>query len=636
MLHIRLIILFLFILSLNVNGQEILTGLGENVRVKKASKELAPLKNRQPSGSQIELPFLDDFSKLGIFPNDTLWADRDVFINSSYSKQTFNIGVATFDALNDTGSIHSNASSPGNFPADTLTSREIRLDSIVSTNKKLSPSDSLYLSFYIQPAGIGNAPEKGDSLVLKFYAPQPNTWIHQWSMTGKDLQTFYDSNKVYMKRVMIPIIDSTFFHKRFKMRFYNYASLSNDNIPSWQSGNVDIWNLDYVYLNQQRTYNDTSLVDWTLIDETQGILKNFEHMPWDQYKAAPTKEMKDTFNLCYRSNKGHKKDVNMTFKIFDLSGLSSTYNTNPTPITNQKMPSFSTYEFVHQLDYEYPPNSEKYNAFELLFHINVPDDPYNFNDTSRFYQRFYNYYAYDDGTPEGGYGLSTKGARLAYQFRLNKPDTLQSIQMYFNKVKNNTNVKNFKLTVWNDNNGKPGNIIYEESGVTPKFKHKLNRFVTYKLNNPIAVSGTFYVGWKQIQNDNLNVGFDKNRNARTHIFYNTYGNWNKSIYEGALMIRPILGDKKQPHQKINRDKKPDESVTIYPNPTRSNGKLHIQSQYNCRGLHIKLYDIQGKIIREYHEKERITLPELQQGIYLMRIENTRRNSIHMKKLIISH
>lgn len=631
MQRIAFIIIVCFSFAMNTHAQEVLTGLGENVRVKKAARNADLKISGSQRGQMLQLPFLDDFTNPGVFPNDSLWIERDVFINNSYCFKPFNIGVATFDALNDTGSIHSN-SLPSIFSSDTLTSREIRLDSITAINKKLSPKDSVYLSFHIQPQGLGNAPEEKDSIVLKFYSPKTKSWFHQWSMGGKDLQTFYDSNLAYTKRIMIPVTDSIFFQKGFKMRFYNYASLSDNNIPSWV-GNVDIWNLDYVYMDIQRTYNDTSLVDWTLTSEAHSLLKDYEQMPWNQYKAAPQVEMDDTFNIAYRSNKGHKKDVNMTFTYKDLSGLSSPYTTVPSPITNQKMPSFSTYEFVHQLDDQYPANTLTYNDFELLFHINVPDDPYNFNDTSRFYQRFYNYYAYDDGTAEAGYGLSLAGSQLAYQFRLNDPDTLQSVMMYFNRVKNNANVKNFTLTVWDDDGGKPGNVIYEQTGVFPKFNNRLNSYSTYVLDNPVPVGGTFYVGWQQVTDDNLNLGFDVNRNARSHIFYNTFGNWSNTIYEGALMMRPILGNEKYAHVGVEHQEEPQQPLVIYPNPASPGEQLNIKAK-NTQPLTIQLFDLQGKMHGTYQVSGNFRLPELSPGMYILRIQEKESGLLQMKKLII--
>lgn len=56
-------------------------------------------------------------------------------------------------------------------------------------------------------------------------------------------------------------------------------------------------------------------------------------------------------------------------------------------------------------------------------------------------QGFYNYFAYDDGTPEFGYGLEPARAMLAYQFRLVTMDTLSGVQLYFNRTLNDANYR---------------------------------------------------------------------------------------------------------------------------------------------------------------------------------------------------
>src|SRR3569832_395224 len=53
--------------------------------------------------SVLTLPFRDDFSYDGIYPDPTLWTDSDVFINSSYADNPPTVGVATFDGIDKFG-----------------------------------------------------------------------------------------------------------------------------------------------------------------------------------------------------------------------------------------------------------------------------------------------------------------------------------------------------------------------------------------------------------------------------------------------------------------------------------------------------------------------------------------------------
>ena len=72
----------------------------------------------------------------------------------------------------------------------------------------------------------------------------------------------------------------------------------------------------------------------------------------------------------------------------------------------------------------------------------------------------YNYYAYDDGIPELGYGVSNAGGMFAVRFDISDYDTIQGVQLLFNHTLNDANDKYFDIMVWKDENGKPGDTIF--------------------------------------------------------------------------------------------------------------------------------------------------------------------------------
>jgi len=634
------IIAFLISISLLTSGQEVITGLAVNPVIIKQNKNNKYSIEQATNPIVVQrLPFIDDFSYQSIYPVDTLWLDNYAFINSDYPVDPPTIGVATLDAINDIGGIYSNA---GAFPfiADFLTSQPIRLDSSFAlAPTKLTPADSIYFSFYFQPQGIGNHPNDEDSLVVEFYSPIYNAWRWIWSSTGSKLSDFYDTNNTYFKSVMIPIIDTNFFTNEFQFRFKNYASLANNNIPSWAS-NVDHWNIDFVYLDLNRNKDSIAINDVAITKKITSLLKNYESMPWRQFIADSVNEMKDTVKTLYRNLSKIEKNVAHIFKITDLSQTTPPYT--PLITANGNMPGLSDSTFVKILNYVFdanvPANSNP--AFEVLSIIDPQNSVIYNNDTIRFYQKFYNYYAYDDGVPESGYGLSPGGARLAYSFTLNIPDTLRSIQMFFNQVLNSTQIY-FYLTVWDDNNGEPGNVIYEKGGVSPEYPSGLNMFHTYVLDNPVPVNGTFYIGWRQTSNDNLNLGFDRNINKQSKIWYNVDGTWNNSMFEGALMMRPILGSEQYPHVGEKELLKEKFECKIFPNPV-NDGVLFIEisDKYNdlCNDndFEIKIYNITGKEILVSDYQQSINVSSLTDGIYFIRIMNEKTSESFIDKLVIIH
>ena len=140
-------------------AQEILTNF-------RSTTEQAPV--RRSVAEARFLPFFDDFSQSILYPDSTKWTDNNVLVNDGFPLCPPNRNGATFDVLDANGRVYNYAiSNP--FVSEYLTSVRIRLDSIMEpTPRALTPADSVYLSFYYQPQGNGNAPEEQDSLVLQF------------------------------------------------------------------------------------------------------------------------------------------------------------------------------------------------------------------------------------------------------------------------------------------------------------------------------------------------------------------------------------------------------------------------------------------------------------------------------------
>ncbi len=639
-----LLLFFMLLTTAFVTAQEQLVPLAKNPVLSKANhKKLITAKSG--TASAVKLPFADDFSYNSLYPSRKLWSNRYVFVNKGFAVNPVTIGVATFDAVNDTGAVYPYAMQ---FPfvADSLTSNSIRLDSAFgSTPVKLSPADSVYVSFYFQPQGIGNAPETEDSLILQFFNPVSQSWSTVWNHQGMKLDSFRTAYGVDFKIVMIPVTDSDYFSPDFRIRFLNKASIPNNNIPSWRSGAYDHWNIDYVYIDKDRNINDTTVHDVAWIESMQTLLLNYISMPWNQYNANAQAETNTAAALKFRSlDQGvGLKNMNQYFYVQNLDDKTFHKSTPYPASTNMAAGDVINYA----PDYQYPSSQPFYfksnateNAdFEVMFRIysNTPPlDIIHSNDTMRFYQRFYNYYAYDDGVPEYGYGLSNQGAKLAYKFTLNTPDSLQSVQMYFNQTLGAANQKYFYLTVWDDNGGEPGNIIYQQQGIRPEFENKLFKYHTYKLKHAVYVSGTFYVGWQQLTQDNLNVGFDANNDHQDKIFYNSGGSWQNSSYHGALMIRPVLGDKKDAFVGM-QEKESLVGLGLFPNPVSGkylNIRINGIDESKKNELEISVYSLTGSLLLKSNYKSKIFTGNLERGLYFIKISSPKGDISLMRKFII--
>ena len=143
----------------SVSAQEILTPF-------RSTSEKAPV--RRGVAEARFLPFFDDFSQSALYPDSTKWTDCNALVNDGFPLCPPNRNGITLDVLDANGRVYSYAISNA-FLAEYLTSVRIRLDSVMEPEPRaLTPADSIYLSFYYQPQGNGNAPEEQDSLGLQF------------------------------------------------------------------------------------------------------------------------------------------------------------------------------------------------------------------------------------------------------------------------------------------------------------------------------------------------------------------------------------------------------------------------------------------------------------------------------------
>ena len=148
-----------------LKAQEVLLPLSSNARLKTLSEAKNVVRQKRTT-APLQLPFFDDFSNYTGYPDTTKWLENQTFVNADYAVFPPTIGVVTLDAIDGNGALYAGIST-SSTPADTLTSRQIRLDSAFSPYpKKLTPADSIYLSFYYQPGGgygdvwqhVGSAP----------------------------------------------------------------------------------------------------------------------------------------------------------------------------------------------------------------------------------------------------------------------------------------------------------------------------------------------------------------------------------------------------------------------------------------------------------------------------------------------
>jgi hypothetical protein len=599
---IKQLILYLFLLNVCIAiapAQEVVTGLQSNFSIVN-SKERHENRKGLTAADTLELPFFDDFAGQSVFPDTKKWIDDYVFINNTYSDRQITTGIATFDALDKTGLLYETAS-PTGFKADQLTSRPVNLN--------FSASENIWLSFFYQSGGLGDAPEAKDSLTLQFLAPLENKWYSVWKTEG-------NNNKKFIP-VIIPVNDTRYLKKGFQFRFINYASLSSNLTDPSMVGNCDLWNIDYVLLNKNRNSADTIFADVAFRLPIRSILKSHEAMPWKQFQQVYLQEMGSSIPIHYRNNDTIIRNVTRNFEIWDVykNALSYSFSagaTNIDPLTN--------IDYNANLVYTYNTDNNDSALFRIKCSLKTDEFDPKENDTIVYYQKFNNYFAFDDGTSEGGYGINGLGSRNAmfgYRFVSYMEDTLRAIQICFNDSYLNSNKRAFDLMVWDDNNGVPGNVKYTKEEVMVEQGSMINGFYTYYIPEGVIVNSVFYIGWKQRTETFLNAGLDINTSNAGRQVYWLNGEWRQSQIQGSVMIRPVVGYPLQMTSVNDTYYNGKNRIGIWPNP--ANDVLNIDpGELLLSGIaYLTIMDISGRELMKVPFREQIDISSLRSGIYII-------------------
>ncbi len=595
------LILSLIFTTIVISGsaQEVVTGLQSNYSIV-TSVENTKKGTSSLSAGMAELPFFDDFSGNSIYPDLSKWTDRYVFINDTYSESQITTGIATFDAIDEKGRLYETAISTG-FAGDMLTSQPINLE--------YTTSDNILLSFYYEAGGLGDSPETNDSLTLQFLDPAENKWFSVWRTKGGPETGF--------RQTAIPIEDLRFLKKGFRFRFINYVTISQNTSDQSMIGNCDHWNIDYVLLDRNRTLADTFYTDVAFRSPVRSLLKNHEAMPWTHFKEVELQEMGAFIPISYRNNDIIVRNVTRNFQVWDMKLNAQVHAftagaTNIEPLTN--------IDYKANLIYTFKSDSPDSARFRITCILKTDDFDPKENDTVIYYQVFKNYFAFDDGTAEMGYGINGLGSRnamVACRFKSFIPDTLRSIQICFNDSYRDANKRAFDLIVWDDNNGSPGNILYRGEEVMVEQAVRINGFYNYTVTDGVPVDGTFYVGWKQRSETFLNAGLDVNTPQKGKQYYWLNGEWQQSQVYGSLMIRPVVGAPLKTTSINDNYYEAKNSLLVNPNPSSDFITVSTGDSDNQELIWIRITDLNGREFINCRNSGQINISSLRPGIYIV-------------------
>ncbi|MGE4568962.1 MAG: T9SS type A sorting domain-containing protein [Bacteroidales bacterium] len=571
----------------------------------------------------LTLPFFDDFSESGIA--EERWENLQAWQNNSFAVSPPSAGVATFDALNSNGQLHPQQPLPS-WGADTLTSRPINL--------AVPDLDDIWLSFWYQPQGLGNAPEKHDSLLVDFFDPVAGQWHNVWQATGDTLHPF--------REVMLPVLGEKYLQEGFRFRFRNRVSLISEYFNAGLRGNTDHWHVDYIRLEKGRSATDTTSRDVAVVAGPGSLLTHYHELPYTHFQVAFLSESTNELSISYRNLWHTPLLTGRRFSIrnmWDPQQEATLYSGG----NDNALPAIETH-YTGAIDAPYVQEAADSARYLIKGWIETFGGDPKINDTLKLEQTFGSRFARDDGWAEAGYGIEESAGSVGLSFRAFVPDSINTVEIWLNATAaNSTEEVRFRPAIWADNNGKPGALLY--AATSEVTLHPESRYHAIPLEKTVQVNGIFYVGWIQDHADFVNVGFDRNSPREGTLFYRLgSGGWRDSDLDhtGIAMIRPLAKRSSTPVS-------PPASITenplfVSPNPAAQMLTL-TPPQPGVTITDVQLLDGSGRQVyraektdlqetTRNREAVKLSLPLLPNGPYLLRIRTSNGKQV-VKRIVIA-
>lgn len=608
----------------------------------------------------LKIPFMDDFSYFGPYPDDSHWLDLDAFINNDMADTPPSWGVATFDGIDRNGTAYGG----GYGSADQLTSKSINLNNI---------TQDVFFTYWVQRRGFGDRPEVQDSFLVEF-KNRRGDWILVDSLAGAPSNQSDTAASPFLFRSIK--ISNDFKYNAFQFRFRNKSD---------RTGLLDTWHLDYVRIDDK--YSTEVFPDVAFTQMPEFILKTYTNMPWSQFKGNEANELKDFIvaNVWNHgpqdlASTGSESKVRLWEEfsgknMFDVTlfngqqgniekgkplyreySMKNPMNQNLNSIVNVwdslliNLKRFETdldnaFEKQKKLDFRL-----RYTMSYTQENDSLYDRAIRRNDMARRFTTFSDYFSYDDGTAEAGL-VARQNVEVAVRYILNKSDTLRAVQYHFPRTTVDISTQRFTIKVWV---GKLDDTPeYELTGqqayYTDIYFDTLQGFTTYPLMNangvltPLALpTDTIYVGWEQETACDgtrcIPVGYDRNiANGFAHTFRRSGSQaWQPlpPITPGSLMIRPVVGNVTPLPTATDEVQKPTRNFVLYPNPTRE--ILNITpNQGWYEDFQYLLFSSTGQLLQQGILQPQLSVNDLPPGMYFLKIADRQTNQFWNERFIIA-
>lgn len=596
--------------------------------------------------SPLSIPFLEDFSGAGIYPDSVKWMDNHVFINNTLAINPPTIGVATFDGLDAGGTPYGGSRGVADF----LTSGFFDL-------QDYQTADNVYLSFFIQPKGFGLRPQTGDVLRLEFLS-ETGEWKLITNYPGISGSIPQSSSPPFEFRSVR--LTQEYLHPAFQFRFSNISS---------RTGVRELWHVDYIRITEGFIPDEHNL-DVAFTQMPESILFPYSAIPINQLKFNEQSYLNPFQYISIRNLHQSLLSENESFFILkevyrDFTVVDNLRLLELPPIVpqNQRDLQPGLYHFVN------PTRSDTWiNRFMNISEIS--NDSMIFRTTYRasFNQEndvkvlgnnevsretvIKDYFAYDDGTAEMAIGVhSNIGnlAQMAVKFNAKTDDYLQAVQFHFPHINEDVSNQLFNIKVW-IGSLKP-EADYTGIFLKPIYPDRsfdtLQGFTSYPLIDentgefaPLLIpAGDFYIGWQQvtIAPNDIPVGYDRNTpHGVDYIFFNAGGDWKplnqvSNRVDGSVMIRPSFS---KTITSVKELRPQQQTLQFYPNPTNGSFRIVSSESWTQGNKWVEIYNTLGQLIKREPLQDIQSFNTENAGFYLIVVRDSEQQMLGQGKLLL--
>jgi hypothetical protein len=378
------------------------------------------------------------------------------------------------------------------------------------------------------------------------------------------------------------------------------------------------------------------------------LLKNYYTMPYEHFKVNPVSETAPT--VTFRASNLLNIGKNILVRHEATSGGNTLVSTNFIDNSNNVLAQSSAERTLPIFNFANLSGSKPVITHTVSVQENGVVNDYKENDNITVQLEFEDYYAYDDGSAERGFGFdqntnpSNIEGQIALGFNVLKQERLYAIATYFNEAVFDVSARRFRYRIWKNLAGVDGaaadELIYESELQVPDYNSANGErtFSAHYLDTNLILSpGTYYIGWWQPEIFNLNVGWDMNfgntqnpNRPNPMLYFNTFDIWsNSGVPDGTLMMRPHFGDSVGiylgvPEQQVN-----NKHIKVYPNPASS--IVHLTAEF----AQISLYTMSGVLLKSEKNKTSLAVNDVAEGLYYLRLVNEKGELFTSKIVIIA-